>query len=57
MARDLRKPFSPRRSVRIGVWRIMSFLGAHLTLNDFGILKEGGRALVGFSAPHPMCHN
>lgn len=44
MGRALENPFSLRTSVWIWVQRTMSFSGTHLTLNDFEILKEKGRA-------------
>lgn len=44
MGGALGNPFSLRTSVWIWGQRTMSFLGARLTLNDFGMLKEGGRA-------------
>ena len=48
MGRDLENPFSPKRS-----WEAHGPRGAHLSLNDLGILKDGRRAQVAIEPGHP----
>ena len=48
MGRDLENPFSPKRS-----WEAHEPCGAHLTLNDLGLLKEGRKAQVAVESGYP----